>query len=123
MDVRRLLNAISRLMQAERYADATTVCQQVITAAPNSAFAYVVLGDIHRAQGHWAEAVEAYREAILLRPNHVEEIRLKLDEAIDALSRQKAPRTTATSAMSALNRLAGPRTTSVNKADKGHGDS
>ena len=93
MDLHRLLKNISELMHEQRYDEAAEACRHVITVAPHSAFAHVALGDIRRVQGRLNEAVEAYREAITLKPKQVNEIREKLDETIDAISRQKVGRT------------------------------
>lgn len=90
MDLPKLLRTISELIAAQRYDEAADACQQLITLAPESAHAHITMGDIRVGQERYAEAIDAYREAIALKPKQVEEVRRKLDEAIDLLAMQKA---------------------------------
>lgn len=90
-EIYRLLNEIADLMRNKQYDDAAVSCLRVIELAPNSPYAFATLGDIRSAQARLPEAIEAYRAAIRLRPKRLAEIQLKLDEAIDLLTKGRAP--------------------------------
>ncbi len=55
MDLHRLLNNITEQMREKRYDKAAESCRHLITVMPHSAFAYVTLGDIRRAQERLAK--------------------------------------------------------------------
>ncbi|WP_454757988.1 CheR family methyltransferase [Cupriavidus campinensis] len=53
-------------------ADATVACEQYLTQRGPSANAYCLLGVLHDAAGHVADAHAAYRKAVYLDPGHEE---------------------------------------------------
>ncbi len=66
------LTTARQLADAGRLADAGALCRAHLERHGPSAAAFQLLGLIHDARGHTAEAIECYRKALYLEPNHVE---------------------------------------------------
>ena len=66
------LEAARELANAGRLAEARAACERSIQEHADSAAAYTLLGVIHQAEGHTAEAIEAFRRALYLAPDQPE---------------------------------------------------
>lgn len=66
------LTAISALADRGDLAGATVACEQFLAQRGPSANAYCLLGVLHDAAGHVANAHAAYRKAVYLEPGHEE---------------------------------------------------
>ncbi|PIT98326.1 MAG: hypothetical protein COT71_01275 [Candidatus Andersenbacteria bacterium CG10_big_fil_rev_8_21_14_0_10_54_11] len=73
---RRNLSAASAIEQAKQalsrqdYEAAERILVPYLAACPRDAAAYILLGKVAAAQGHWDEAAEIYEQVIKVNPGH-----------------------------------------------------
>ncbi|MFM7269193.1 MAG: tetratricopeptide repeat protein, partial [Cyanobium sp.] len=65
------LNLAGLLVEAGELQEAAHLCRQAIGAAPGLPLAWSQLGLVERRRGAIAAAIEAYREALRLDPDHL----------------------------------------------------
>ena len=63
---------VSQLMQAKKHAEAEQVLRQLLAHDPADADAWFHLGQVHHAQNHLPDAVDAFCRLLELRPSHAE---------------------------------------------------
>ena len=81
-DTHRLLAEANLLRIRKRLDEAIAICTRVLRIDPANATAHALMGDIHRDEGDYREALGWFKLAVQLNPGNVAD-RKKLDEMID----------------------------------------